>query len=127
MAIRALLPALLLSCAALLAGCADSLDTNAITVKQVNEVESASGPDGNTGECDGDGILSYTLARRAGTVRILVADEDGQILHETGEMDAAPDGFDSEQAVKVNGAPGVWTVSVERTAFTGSYTVSIAC
>lgn len=127
MAFRPLAPALLLSLCALLAGCADSFDSHAITVAQANEVEKASGPDGKTGPCDGDGILSYTLARKEGSLRILVADQTGAIVHDTGELDGAPDGFSSGTKDALTGPAGTWTVSVERSAFTGSYTVSVTC
>ena len=127
MAFRPLLPALLLSLAALLAGCADTFDGKTIKVNQAAEVTGASGPDGNTGDCDGDGSLAYTLSRREGSIRILVADQDGNLLHDSGMLDAAPDGFSSNSAVAVSGPAGVWTVSVERTAFTGSYNVAVTC
>jgi len=127
MAFRPPTPALLLSLAALLAGCADSFDPQSITVRQAEEVDQASGPDGETGSCDGDGTLTYTLTRRAGTVRILVADQSGALLHDSGSLDAAPDGFASGSMDQVEGTPGTWTLSVEREGFTGSYTVSLAC
>ena len=129
MAERPSLPALLssLALAALLAGCADSLDGKTIKVAQAAEVESASGPDGRTGDCDGDGRLSYTMSRRAGSLRILVADADGNLLHDSGMLDAAPDGFAGRSALKVEGPPGEWTLSVERTGYTGTYTVVVAC
>jgi hypothetical protein len=129
MAFRPLPSALLtsLALAILLSGCADSLHGDAITVKQAAEVEQASGPDGNTGTCDGDGALSYTMTRRAGSLRILVADEQGNLLHDSGELDGAPDGFGSGAAQTIAGPAGVWTVSVEREGFTGSYTVSVSC
>ena len=127
MARRPLIPALLLSLTALLAGCADSFDGKTITVKQEAEVEGASGPDGSTGDCDGDGNLAYTLSRRSGTIRILVADESGNLIHDSGELNAAPDGFAGDSGMKLAGPAGTWTVSVERTDFTGSYAVSVAC
>lgn len=127
MAFRPLSLASLLSLAALLAGCADSFDGQSITVRQASEVEAASGPDGTTGSCDGDGTLTYTMTRRAGTVRILVADESGALLHDSGSLDGAPDGFASGSAQTVKGPAGTWTLSVEREGFTGSYTASIAC
>ena len=129
MAQRPSLPALLssLALAALLAGCADAVDGKTLSVNQAAEVSSASGPDGATGECDGDGNLSYTLARRAGSIRILVADGNGNILHDTGMLDAAPDGFAGKSAIGVEGPAGDWTLSVERDGFTGTYNVAVAC
>lgn len=127
MASRPVLPALLLSLTVLLAGCADTFDGKTITVNQETEVEGASGPDGSTGDCDGDGSLTYTLTRKSGTIRILVADEAGNILHDSGALDAAPDGFAGDSGKRIDGPAGTWTVSVEREAFTGSYAVSVAC
>ncbi len=129
MAKRPPLPALLLSLAAatLLAGCADAFDGKTIEVAQAAEVTAATGPDGSAGDCDGDGSLSYTMARRAGSIRILVADGEGNLLHDTGMLDAAPDGFAGESAVPLSGPAGQWTLSVERTGYTGTYSVSIAC
>lgn len=127
MAFRPLRPALLLSLAALLAGCADPFDGKTITVTQEEEVEDASGPDGNNGDCDGDGNLAYTLSRKAGTIRILVADESGNLIHDSGDLNAAPDGFAGESGTKLSGPAGTWTVSVERSDFTGSYAVTVAC
>lgn len=127
MASRPILPALLLAFTALLAGCADTFDGKTITVKQEAEVEGASGPDGTTGDCDGDGSLTYTLTRKSGTIRILVADEAGNLLHDSGALDARPDGFAGDSGKQITGPAGTWTVSVEREAFTGSYAVSVAC
>ena len=67
------------------------------------------------------------MSRRAGTIRILVADEAGAILHDSGDLDAAPDGFAGDSATPVEGPAGQWTVSVERNGFTGSYAVTVAC
>lgn len=127
MAIRPLLPALLLSATALLAGCTDPLDGKTMTVQQQSELEGATGPDGTTGECDGDGNLAYTLSRRAGTIRILVADSNGALVHDSGELNGAPDGFAGDSTTPLKGPAGTWTVSVERLNFTGSYTVTVAC
>ena len=127
MAFRPVPSALLLSLAVLLAGCADSFQGQSITVRQANEVEQASGPDGKTGSCDGDGTMTYTLTRKEGSIRILVADQDGALLHDSGTLDGAPDGFSSGSADTIHGAPGTWTLSVEREGFTGSYTVSVDC
>lgn len=129
MARRPLAPALLtsLALAALLAGCADSFDGKTMAVTQEAELSGASGPDGATGECDGDGNLSYTMARRAGTLRILVADAQGNLVHDTGSLDAAPDGFAAQNAIRVSGPAGQWTLSVERDGFTGTYNVAVTC
>lgn len=127
MAVRPFLPALLLSTAALLAGCADSFDGKTITVQPEGELEAASGADGATGDCDGDGNLAYTLSRRAGTIRIYVTDAEGAVVHDSGELNGAPDGFAGDSATSLKGPAGTWTVSVEHTGFTGSYTVTVAC
>lgn len=127
MAVRPLLPALLLSATALLAGCADSFDGKTITVQQDAAVEGAMGPDGATGDCDGDGNLAYTLTRRAGTIRIYVTDAEGGLAHDSGELDAAPDGFAGDSTTPLAGPAGTWSVSVDRSNFTGSYTVTVAC
>ena len=129
MAPRPSMPALLTSVvlAALLAGCADAVDGKKLEVAQAAEVTAANGPDGTTGDCDGDGSLSYTMARRAGSLRILVADANGNLVHDTGMLDAAPDGFAGRSAIGLEGPAGQWTLSVERTGYTGTYTVSVAC
>ena len=129
MARRPAMPALLtsLALAALLSGCADAVDASTLSVNQAAEVSSASGPDGATGACDGDGNLSYTMARRAGSIRILVADGNGNIVHDSGMLDAAPDGFAGQSAIQVEGPAGQWTLSVEREGFTGTYSVTVAC
>ena len=129
MAQRPALPALLtsLALAALLAGCADAVDRETLKVAQAADVTAANGPDGTTGACDGDGSLSYTMARRAGSIRIMVADANGNLVHDSGMLDAAPDGFAGQSAIGVEGPAGDWTLSVERTGYTGTYSVSVAC
>lgn len=129
MAPRPSTPALLtsLALAALLAGCADAVDGETLKVAQASDVTAANGPDGTSGDCDGDGSLSYTMARRAGSLRILVADANGDLVHDTGMLDAAPDGFAGQSAIGLAGPAGQWTLSVERNGYTGTYSVSVAC
>lgn len=126
MAFRPLVPASLLLLAALLGGCADTFSASTIAVTQEAEVADANGPVGQTGECDGDGSLSYTMSRRSGVLKILVADADGNVLYDSGPLDAAPDGFDGKTA-PVEGPAGPWSVSVEREGFTGTYSVAVSC
>lgn len=127
MAVRPLLPALLLSLSALLAGCADAFQGTTLAIKQESELAAASGLDGETGECDGDATLAYTMTRRAGALRIMVSDDDGAILYDSGELTAAPEGFEGRTVPDVEGPAGVWSLSVERLGYTGTYTVTVAC
>ncbi len=103
-----------------LAGCSSA---PSVTVEQ-NGLSSASGKDSKTLDCSsGKGSIAYTTTGTAGKIHISLKDQaDGKIIDKDDVSGSA-----SGTLADLRGAAGTWTLTVERSSFSGSYSVRLTC
>jgi len=105
-----------------LAGCAGSA---AVTLEQEGLVN-ASGKDRKTVDCaSGEAKLTYKVAGTAGKVKIQVddANEDGPRPLDKDEVQGSANG----EVDGLKGTAGTWSLTVDRSGFSGDYTVTLTC
>ncbi len=103
-------------------GCAGSAVT--ITVEQTQEASKLQGPASASGTCKTDGQLAVSYSMGEGSLRITVKDAQGGTPYDSGTL---PKATAQSFGQTIHGAPGTWTVTAERSAFTGSYAIQVVC
>jgi len=108
-----------------LAGCSSPDDPTVISVVESQPVTAAQGPQVATGRCGEDADLSLSMGHEAGSLRVTVLDAEDRVVYDSGSI--TQDGPVSSRAASMAGEPGVWTLTVHRTTFSGSYAVQVVC
>ena len=122
---------LLISLAALLAGCANnaSTDSDSHGTASVSYNGNEVGTDDDSADCDDDATLTGTGSIDQGSIKVTVTDGNGaeQYSHEF-------DGDVTGDAEHMDGHEGQWTLTVVRSSgalvvgdFDGSYSFTLAC
>lgn len=119
---RLALPAFATIALLALAGCASA---SSVTLEQEG-LANASGKDRKTLDCpSGEGKVTYTVDGTAGKIKIQVddANEEGPRPMDKDEIQGKATG----EVGDLVGDAGTWTLTVDRSDFTGDYKVTLTC